>query len=694
MKQIAKLKDEARKHEQKEEWDKAIHAYSEVLRIGEEGDGAELDLPLYNRVGDLYVRLGRPKDAVTYYERAADKYAEVGLYNNAIALCNKALRYDSQRVDLLKKLGQFSASQGFFTDARRWYLEYSEKMSRRGEMDEAFLALAELANVQDDPEVCELLARQLKEHNRPEQAVAEYQRAYSLRVAAGELDKADAIRAEIKLLDPEAAAEGPTNGAPRESYSSAVEELPGYMDLDETPAVSMDGPADKPVPPVNVEAVSGAAPATEIAEPDASFETTDTMETRGFYDTIPVDDFGLIDLDKILLGEVPASAADFEPVDIGIEHSLEFEPPVAEPSVDEPELDVAFTEEAAADEAVAEAGDFELPTLEDFEAPQGFEDPRAMPSLDDPFAELPTLEEPPEEEDQALPALEEGVEFGEQQTGGEPMPLTFDYEPAAVDDALTDLLEAPVEEPEEFEPAAAYEPPPLEPTRAAEPVEEFVPEFEKELLSELQEEFVPEPEEEFEPLPDITPEPVPAPAVAAPAKKHSDYVDLADWLGIGEENQTEESTRFVVAEQAPTGDEEKDFADMLRQFKAKVAETIPKEDAGSHYDLGLAFKEMGLIDEAIAEFQTALRGGEEKLKVYEELGNCFVMKQQYSVAVTILNRAMQMPYVDEGELLGVFYNLGRAHEELGQRSEAKAAYERVISVDIGFADAAERLSKL
>jgi tetratricopeptide (TPR) repeat protein len=178
---------------------------------------------------------------------------------------------------------------------------------------------------------------------------------------------------------------------------------------------------------------------------------------------------------------------------------------------------------------------------------------------------------------------------------------------------------------------------------------------------------------------------------AAATPKH-DYVDLGAFLL--DEPEPEETTRFVVAERAPTGDEERDFADMLQQFKAKVAETIPKEDAGSHYDLGLAFKEMGLIDEAIAEFQTALRGGEEKLKVYEELGNCFVQKRQYSVAITILTRAMQMPHSDEGELLGVYYNLGRAHEELGQHTEARSAYERVIAVDIGFQDTSERLAKL
>src|SRR5688572_6166426 len=156
MKSISKLKDDARRHEQKEEWEKAIQIYLQVLQVGEEGD---VELPLYNRVGDLAVRLGRAKDAVRYYEQAADRYAEAGLYNNAIALCNKALRYGPDRLEILKKLGQFSASQGFITDARRYYLEYAEKRFAAGEVDDAFDSLTDFANVADDVEVREMLGR-------------------------------------------------------------------------------------------------------------------------------------------------------------------------------------------------------------------------------------------------------------------------------------------------------------------------------------------------------------------------------------------------------------------------------------------------------------------------------------------------------------------------------------------------------
>src|SRR5690606_34172121 len=172
-----------------------------------------------------------------------------------------------------------------------------------------------------------------------------------------------------------------------------------------------------------------------------------------------------------------------------------------------------------------------------------------------------------------------------------------------------------------------------------------------------------------------------------------DFVDLGDLLRA-EDLEAEDTTRFVVPEEEPTGDEEQDFAEMLAQFKAKLAEHVPADDLASHYDLGLAFKEMGLIDEAIAQFQTALRGRRVPLKVYEELGHCFVLKEQYNVAIKVLSRALQAPHEDDSELLGVFYHLGRCYEELGRPDEARDAYERVFGVDINFRDVAERLARL
>jgi tetratricopeptide (TPR) repeat protein len=170
-------------------------------------------------------------------------------------------------------------------------------------------------------------------------------------------------------------------------------------------------------------------------------------------------------------------------------------------------------------------------------------------------------------------------------------------------------------------------------------------------------------------------------------------VDLGALI-LGDEDERAPTTRFIVEEKEPTGDEDRDFADMLAHFRQKVAENIEAEDSSSHYDLGLAFKEMGLIDEAIAEFQVALRGGANPLATLEVLGQCFVEKGQYPVASRVLERALRLPDVADAELVGVLYHLGRSHEALGNSAQAVELYERVLSVDIRFRDAARRADAL
>jgi tetratricopeptide (TPR) repeat protein len=172
----------------------------------------------------------------------------------------------------------------------------------------------------------------------------------------------------------------------------------------------------------------------------------------------------------------------------------------------------------------------------------------------------------------------------------------------------------------------------------------------------------------------------------------NDYVDLGSLLADDEEEEA--STRFRIRETPPTGDEDQDFAELLRRFKEKVAEHVPAEDAAAHYDLGLAFKEMGLIDEAISEFQVALRSGHMQLKVYEELGHCFLHNEQFKIAEKVLLQALQVERDNELELLGIYYQLGRAYEALGRLDQARDAYERVLGMDLRFHDTAERLARL
>ena len=80
---------------------------------------SEIDVALFNRVGDLMLRQGNVADAVDYYEKAVDRYAETGFFNNAIALCNKVLRHSPGRTSIYYKLGRISAQKGFKNEAKR-----------------------------------------------------------------------------------------------------------------------------------------------------------------------------------------------------------------------------------------------------------------------------------------------------------------------------------------------------------------------------------------------------------------------------------------------------------------------------------------------------------------------------------------------------------------------------------------------
>ena len=149
---------------------------------------------------------------------------------------------------------------------------------------------------------------------------------------------------------------------------------------------------------------------------------------------------------------------------------------------------------------------------------------------------------------------------------------------------------------------------------------------------------------------------------------------------------------MVVEEKEPTGDEQADFNDMLRKFKQGVADNVDEEDHEAHYDLGIAYKEMGLLDEAIGEFQIALRGTNNRARAYEALGHCFVEKGQLPVASTILQRALAEPGIGDESLIGVLYLLGAIAEELQLFADAKRYYQRVFAVDIRFRDVSDRLN--
>ena len=183
------------------------------------------------------------------------------------------------------------------------------------------------------------------------------------------------------------------------------------------------------------------------------------------------------------------------------------------------------------------------------------------------------------------------------------------------------------------------------------------------------------------------------PKSEAPTESSEGYVDIGAVL-LGEETPEEKSTRFVVPYEEPTGDDQADFEKMVAQFREKVSDNIEANDVIAHYDLGTAYMEMGLLDEAISEFQVVLRGTSEHLPTYEMLGQTFLQKAEPEAALRSLERGLNAPCEVEEERVGIYYYIGLAHETMGDKDTALDFYDRVFALDINFGDVTERLRAL
>jgi tetratricopeptide (TPR) repeat protein len=190
------------------------------------------------------------------------------------------------------------------------------------------------------------------------------------------------------------------------------------------------------------------------------------------------------------------------------------------------------------------------------------------------------------------------------------------------------------------------------------------------------------------PAPAVAPAPAPAPVPAT--RRSSGFVDLGALI-LGDD---EEKSARMIGKEERSGDEQRDFEVMLSQFKKGIEENIDEADAEAHYDLGVAFKEMGLLDEGIAEFQKALRSDDTRLQAAEALGLCFYEKGQLQVAATVMRRAVDTDPSGDDAKIGLLYWLGRCDEEQSRAEGALAYYERVFALDIKFQDVSQRVSAL
>jgi tetratricopeptide (TPR) repeat protein len=155
------------------------------------------------------------------------------------------------------------------------------------------------------------------------------------------------------------------------------------------------------------------------------------------------------------------------------------------------------------------------------------------------------------------------------------------------------------------------------------------------------------------------------------------------------------------APKPPTPVESGPLKEVFDEFRAELGEmTAEDEDLETHYNLGIAFREMGLLEEAISEFQKVAKATDNgkpfryTMQCSTLLGLAFMEKGQPGIAALWYERALQTPDMESESILALRYDLGVAQESAGEPEAALKSFSQVYAANIDYRDVAERIAAL
>jgi tetratricopeptide (TPR) repeat protein len=139
---------------------------------------------------------------------------------------------------------------------------------------------------------------------------------------------------------------------------------------------------------------------------------------------------------------------------------------------------------------------------------------------------------------------------------------------------------------------------------------------------------------------------------------------------------------------------EVDVDQVFEKFKAGIRAQVSETDSSTHYDLGVAYKEMGLIAEAVHEFELSARDPARECMCFAMIGMIHLEQNQLDRAAESYMQALNAPSKTPEQEMNLFYDLGNVHEMKGNEQDALFYFQKVSLRDPDYRDVADRLASL
>jgi tetratricopeptide (TPR) repeat protein len=673
-----KILDAARRFQSKGQYDKAIGQYRKLVEADRK------DVRSLLKIGDLYVRKGNRGGAIDTYQQVAEHYAKQGFFLKAIAVYKQILKLDSTRLDAQVQLGDMYEQLQLISDAMTVYEDVANSFMRAGDTDQALEMLGKMVELDPDHIPVRIKhAEALSRAGRTQEAADEFLRSAELLKAQGRLE--DYVKVAERLLyhrgnDVHVAKELAETYIMRRDPKRALAKLQICFKAD---------PRDVKTLELLAEAflmLQQTDKAVSVYRETARLHR-EAQRQQAWMDTLR----RILQLDpndqqtRQLLQTTTARSG---------EHYM--------PSGTPRQVSAQPAHGASTTSGSSASGilyvDEEIDEVSDVAALSEEDDLLEEPEL--------LMSEPPAPGPRAVPAAVVVPNLSPMSFSAFaslPMSNTTISSSAAVARA-PGLLEQALELADTYLYEGQFE----QARNIIAELQQTVP----------QHPLVADKAEEIEetaaassgvsavarPLPEPTPLRPIREAIESERALAGGEMTAPDYeLEIGElspdeidfvERLAEELAE--VADVAPVneGAQMIDADTVFQQFKMGVEQQVAHDDSATHFDLGIAYKEMGLFGDARREFQVAMSDPRRRCLCWSMIGVCYMEEGQPRDAIEAYRSGLESPHKTTDEEIGLHYEAGAACEAAGLTDQARLHFEHVFHRDPTFRDVEGRLEAL